>query len=217
VRTGQPAVNHLFGEDLFSYFAHQNPEAGQIFHRCLSSENHGSPLEAYDFSGVDLLVDVGGGRGTLLRAILEAYPTMRGILFERAEVIADVGAGRMELGLAERLTLRSGDFFSTVPRADAYLLRKIIHDWSDDEAARILATCRAALNEGGRILVVEHIVPEWDEWSGIKLGDLEMMVLTHGRERTVAEFRSLFATAGLRLERIIPTSSELRILEGSPR
>jgi hypothetical protein len=217
VRTGQPAVDHLFGADLFSYFADQNPEAGQIFHRSLASKNHGSLLEAYDFSGVDLLVDVGGGRGALLRTILEAYPTMRGILFERAEVIAEVGARRAELGLAERLTLLSGDFFSTVPRADAYLLRKIIHDWSDDEAARILATCRAALNEGGRILVVEQIVPEWDEWSGIKFGDLEMMVLTHGRERTVAELRSLFATAGLRLERIIPTSSELSILEGRPR
>jgi hypothetical protein len=216
VRTGQPAVDHLFGEDLFSYFAHQNPEAGQIFHRCLSSENHGSLLEAYDFAGVDLLVDVGGGRGALLRAILGAYPTMRGILFERAEVIADVGAGRSELGLEERLALMSGDFFSTVPPADAYLLRKIIHDWSDDEAARILTTCRAALNKGGRILVVEQIVPGWAEWSGIKLGDLEMMVLTHGRERTVAEFRSVFAMAGLRLERIIPTSSELSILEGSP-
>jgi hypothetical protein len=217
VRTGQPAVDQLFGADLFSYFAHQNLEAGQIFHRCLSSENHGSLLAAYDFSGVDLLVDVGGGQGTLLRAILAAYPTMQGILFERAEVIADVGARRAEIGLAERLTLRSGDFFSSVPRADAYLLRKIIHDWSDDEAARILSTCRAALNEGGRILVVEQIVPEWNEWSGSKLGDLELMVLTHGRERTAAEFRSLFATAGLRLEQMIPTSSALSILEGRRR
>jgi hypothetical protein len=217
VRTGQPAVDHLFGEDLFSYFAHQNPEAGQIFHRYLSSENHGDLLEAYDFTGVDLLVDVGGGRGALLRAILAAYPTMQGILFERAEVIEEVGARRTELGLEERLALLSGDFFSTVPPADAYILRKIIHDWSDDEAARILTTCRATLNEGGRILVVEHIVHEWDEWSGIKFGDLEMMVLTHGHERTVTEFRSLFATAGLQLERIVSTSSELSILVGSPR
>lgn len=217
VRTGQPAIDHLFGEDLFSYFAHQNPEAGQIFHRYLSSENHRYLLEAHDFSGVDLLVDVGGGRGALLRAILEAYPTMRGILFDRAEVIAEVEAQRTERGVAERLALLSGDFFSTVPPADAYILRNIIHDWSDDEAARILATCRAALNEGGRILVVEQIVPEWDEWSGIKLGDLEMMVLTHGRERTATEFQSVFATAGLRLERIISTSSELSILVGSPR
>ncbi|HZU13914.1 MAG TPA: methyltransferase [Chloroflexota bacterium] len=216
VRTGEPAIDHLFGEDLFGYFAHQNPEAGRLFHRTLSSERHESVLEAYDFSVTDLVVDVGGGQGTLLSALLETYPAVHGILFDRPEVIDALGARKTEMGLNERVALISGDFFSSVPPADVYLLRNIIHDWSDDEAATILTACRAAMNEGGRILVIEQIVPEWDSWSSIKFGDLEMMVLIHGRERTASEFRSLFQTVGLRLDRIIPTSSELRILEGLP-
>ena len=127
-------------------------------------------------------------------------------------MIAQVrAAGQMD----ERIALISGDFFAAVPPADAYLLRKVIHDWSDEESARILANCRHAMRRGGRVLVVEQVVPPWNEWSGIKFGDLEMLVLTHGRERTEAEFRALFAPAGLRLERIVPTTSDLSILEGS--
>jgi hypothetical protein len=139
---------------------------------------------------------------------------MSGVLFERPEVIEEVRARRAEFRLDDRIDLVSGDFFSAVPPADAYLLRNIIHDWSDEEAAIILAKCRDAMNPRGRVIVVEEVVPEWDEWSSIKFGDLEMLVLTHGRERTAAEFRSLFATGGLRLAGIIPTSSGLRILEG---
>ena len=217
VRTGEPAIDHLYGEDLFSYFAHQNPEAGARFHRTLSSGNHDTVLAAYDFSGVAVVVDVGGGQGRLLNALIGASPVLHGILFDRPEVIDEVRARREELGLDDRIELVSGDFFSAIPPADLYVLFNVIHDWSDDEAACILKTCRSAMLEGGSILVVEQIVPEWDEWSSIKFGDLEMMVLTHGRERTAAEFQSLFATAELRLERLIPTFSELSILEARPR
>jgi hypothetical protein len=214
VRTGQAAIDHLFGQDLFSYFASQDPEAGELFHRNFSAAGHDAVLAAYDFSTVALVADVGGGRGAFLGALVAAYPGLRGLLVERPEVIAQVRAAGTKGRLDERITLESGDFFTTVPPADVYVLRKVLHDWSDEESARILANCREAMHRGGRVLVIEQIVPEWDEWSSIKFGDLEMLVLTHGRERTETEFRALFAAAGLRLERVIPTASELSILEG---
>jgi hypothetical protein len=216
VRTGQAAIDHLFGQDLFSYFAAQDPQAGELFHRRLSAASHAAVLAAYDFADLAVVADIGGGRGTLLGALVAAYPRLRGLLVERPEVIAQVRASGMEGEghLDERISLIGGDFFAAVPPADAYLLRKVIHDWSDEESARILANCRHAMQRGGRVLVVEQIVPPWNEWSSIKFGDLEMLVLTHGRERTEAEFRALFTTAGLRLERIVPTASEVSILEG---
>jgi SAM-dependent methyltransferase len=216
VRTGETAVDHLFGEDLFSYFAHQNSEAGETFHRSLSSAPHQAVIDAYDFSDISLLVDIGGGEGTFLNALVRANPTMRGILFERPEVIQDVRARPEDFGLDDRIDLLGGDFFFEVPPADAYVLRNIIHDWSDEESAGILANCRLALRAGGRVLVIEQVMPEWNQWSSLKLGDLEMMLLTHGRERTEDEFRSLFAAGGLSLKRLIRTSSDLCILEGVP-
>ncbi|MBV9281724.1 MAG: NUDIX domain-containing protein [Chloroflexi bacterium] len=214
VRTGQAAIDHLFGEDLFSYFAHQDPDAGRVFRRYLASDPRVSVAEPYDFSGIGTLVDVGGGRGELLRAILRANPSIRGVLFERPEVIEEVRARRSELALDARIELVGGDFFRAVPPADAYVLRNIIHDWSDEESAIILGHCREAMKPGGRVLVVEQVVPEWDQWSSIKFGDLEMLVLVHGRERTESEFRSLLEAARLQLHRIIPTSSPHRIIEG---
>ena len=214
VRTGQAAVDHLFGQDLFSYFAAQDPQAGELFHRRLSAGGHAAVLAAYDFAGLEVVADLGGGRGTLLGALEAAYPRLRGLLLERPEVIAHVRAAGIEGRLDERIALISGDFFDAVPPADAYLLRKVLHAWSDEESARILANCRRAVRRGGRVLVLEQIVPPWDEWGGLKFGDLEMLVLTHGRERTEAEFRALFAAAGLRLARIVPTASEVSILEG---
>jgi hypothetical protein len=214
VRTGQAAIDHIFSRDLFSYFASQDPEAGELFHRRLSAARHDALLAAYDFSAVPLVADIGGGRGAFLGALVAAYPGLRGLLVERPEVIAQVGSSATEGRLNERITLVSGDFFAAVPAADVYVLRKVLHDWSDEESARILANCRNAMCPGGRVLVIEQIVPTWDEWSSIKFGDLEMLVLTHGRERTEAEFRALFTTAGLRLERVIPTAAELSILEG---
>jgi hypothetical protein len=213
VRTGQAAIDHLFGQDLFSYFAAQDPQAGELFHRRLST-SHEAVLAAYDFADLEVVADLGGGRGSLLGALVVAYPRLRGLLVERPEVIAQVRAAGTDGHPDERISLISGDFFAAVPPAGAYLLRKVLHDWSDEESARILANCRHAMPRGGRVLVIEQIVPPWNEWSGIKFGDLEMLVLTHGRERTEAEFRALFAAAGLRLARIVPTASELSILEG---
>jgi hypothetical protein len=214
VRTGQTALDHVFGQDLFSYFASQAPEAGELFHRHLSAARHDAVLAAYDFSDVGVVADLGGGRGAFLSALVAAYPGLRGLLVERPEVIAQVTVSATDGRLDERITPVSGDFFVAVPPADVYVLRKVLHDWSDEECVRILATCRETMRPEGRVLVVEQIVPPWEEWSSIKFGDLEMLVLTHGRERTEAEFRALFARAGLRLERVIRTASELSILEG---
>src|SRR5262249_12083043 len=151
---------------------------GELFHRRLSAASHEAVLAAYDFADLEVVADIGGGRGTLLGALVAAYPRPPGLLVERPAVIAQVRAAGLEGRLDERISLISGDFFAAVPPADSYLLRKVIHDWSDEESARILADCRHAMQRGGRVLGVEQIVPPWNEWSSIKFGDLEMLVLT---------------------------------------
>lgn len=168
-------------------------------------------LEAYDFSAFGTIADIGGGRGHLLRAILERVPGAQGILFELPQVIEDAAREGIP-----RTQLVAGDFFvDPLPAADAYLLMEIIHDWGDDDAARILAAVRRAAPTHARVLIVETLVPDSPGPGFAKTLDVIMLAITGGRERTPAEFETLLAGAGLRLERVIRTPSHYSIVEAT--
>ena len=174
-------------------------------------------LDAYEFGGIGRLVDAGGGNGSLLTAMLARHPEMRGVLFDLPHVAERAKADIAAAGLGDRCEAVGGSFFEAVPDgADAILLRHIIHDWSDADAVRILGNCARALAPGGRVLVVEMLVPEGNAPSLAKRFDLSMMVLPGGVERTEAEYRALFEAGGLTLSGITPTASPSFVIEGRP-
>lgn len=214
VRTGGCAFEQIYGAPLFDYLA-ANPEKGKLFDEAMTGV-HGrettAMLGAYDFSGIGVLVDVGGGNGEVITSILKRYPAMRGVLFDQPSVIERIRANPETGG---RCTATAGNFFQAVPPGgDAYLLRHIIHDWDDDKSVAILRNCRAAMGSNGRLLVVEGIVPPGNEPSLSKFFDLAMMVLPGGMERTEEEYRRLFAASGFSLKRIVPTTSWISVIEG---
>jgi hypothetical protein len=216
VRTGGCAFEHLFGAPLFDYLA-AHPDKGKLFDEAMTGV-HGretaAMLDAYNFSGIGVLVDVGGGNGEVITSILNRYPTVRGVLFDQPSVIQRHGPNVEPTG---RCTATAGNFFEAVPQgADAYLLRHIIHDWDDDKSIAILRNCRAAMGNNGKLLVVEGIVPPGNEPSVSKFFDLAMMVLPGGTERTEDEYRRLFNASDFSLKRIVPTKSWVSILEGEP-
>ena len=217
VQTGAPAFNHAFGTNLFEYLQ-QNTEAAGAFNRGmtdLSSLLAHAVLLAYDFSGISSLVDVGGGEGQLLRKILELNPGMTGAVFD-LPTTAEPANRCMTDG--ERCSYIAGDFFESVPHgADAYLLCGIVHDWDDHHAITILRNCRKATTKNGRVLLVETIVPDTNAASFSKLLDLNMMVMTGGRERTQSEFQALLDAADFKLKRIIPTLAPQSIIEACPK
>jgi hypothetical protein len=217
VRTGRDAFEKVLGAPVFDYLA-EHPEPAKVFDEAMVSvhgRETGAMLEAYDFSGIRVLGDVGGGNGSVLTAVLHRYPALRGMLFDLPGVGVRASANLRAAGLLERCQVIGGSFFEEVPAgADAYLLRHIIHDWDDERAARILRNVHRALGEGGKLLVVETIVPPGNEPSFVKLLDLAMLALPGGRERTEEEYRELFAAAGFRLTRAVPTSADVSVLEG---
>jgi hypothetical protein len=219
VRTGRPAHDHVFSMGVFENLA-QHPETVKLLNLSWLRHGFASNLGAtYDFSGIRALVDVGGGRGQSMVLLLKANPMMRGIILDLPYVIDDARAFVESEGLAQRCEVVSGDFFASVPPGgDAYLLRWILHDWDDAHAVAILKNCRRATEGRGKLLVLDRVVPERAEQDpAVFLGDLEMLVFSPGgRERTEAEFRSLFGEAGFKLKDIIPTNWELSIVEGAP-
>ena len=216
VRTGKSAWSQVHGEEVFSYFEN-NPEAGRIFNRAMSSFSGlatEAVLNAYDFSGIETLVDVGGGEGRILSGILEAYPKLRGVLFDLPYVIDDARERVAETRINDRVEFVPGDFFAAVPEgADAYIVKGIIHDWNDERAVTILKNIRHAMKRGGRVLLVEVIIAEGNNQNFGKLIDLEMLVSAGGKERTGNEYNELFARAGLKLNRIVTTESPYSIIE----
>lgn len=219
VRTGACAFETIHGVPLFDYLA-ANPEKGKLFDEAMTGV-HGretkAMLDAYDFAGVGVLADIGGGNGEVIASVLKRYPTMRGILFDRPAVVERSRANLDAAGLSERCAAVGGNFFASVPAgADAYLLRHIIHDWDDEKSVAILRNCRAAMGKGGRLLLVEGIVPPGNEPSVSKFFDLAMMVLPGGMERTEDEYRQLLAASGFALKRIVPTQSWISVIEGEP-
>ena len=176
-------------------------------------------VEAFDFSGIDRLVDVGGGRGVLLAAILRANPSLFGVLMDREAAISPARANLRAAGLGDRAECVAGDFFVSVPaNADAYVLSRVLHDWDDVDAGRILATCRHAMRPDSRLLIVEAILPERarDRPAAIRM-DLHMLVLLGARERTEAEFSALLHSSGFDVRRVVMTASPagLGVVEAS--
>jgi hypothetical protein len=219
VRTGRPAFEYAFGVPLFDYFA-AHPEPARIFDEAMASRSAAeieTVLDVYDFSDAGRIVDVGGGNGALLTAILETHPHAEGILFELPTVIERARVTLSGHPAVSRLRFEEGDFFDAVPSGgDVYLLKKIIHNWEDDRAEAILRACRRAMARDSRLLLIELVVPPGNEASFAKLLDLFMLVWPGGRERTEDEHRKILGAAWLSLTRIVPTKSPVSIIETAP-
>jgi hypothetical protein len=212
VRTGENAFRSVHGTDVWDYRA-ADAEEGAIFDGAMTAimlRANRHVLAAYDFGRFARVVDVGGGRGAFLGAVLDANPAMRGVLFDQPHVVEGAVVG-------ERCEVVAGSFFDAVPEgADAYLLKAVLHDWEDEDAVRILRRCRAAIPDHGAVLVVERDLGTANENADAKLSDLNMMVGPGGRERTGGEFATLFAAGGFALERTTPTAIGLSVFEGRP-
>jgi O-methyltransferase/methyltransferase family protein len=220
VQTGSPAFNHVFGTGLFDYLQ-QNADAADTFNQGmtnLSSMLAYAVMMAYDFRGVSSIVDIGGGEGKLLRKILELNPGMRGAVFDTPATIETANRDLSDGTRGERCLYIAGDFFESVPQgADAYLLCGVVHDWNDDRVITILRNCRTAMTKTGRLLLVDMLVPHTDSKSFSKLLDLNMLVMTGGRERTQAEFCGLLDSSDYRLTRIVPTMAPQSVIEAVPK
>jgi precorrin-6B methylase 2 len=196
------------------------PQAGELFNEAMTNltrPHAAAVLAAYDFAGIRTLADVGGGNGTLIAAILAAYPHLQGILFEQRDVLDSARQTLERAGVLSRCTLTEGDFFQSAPQGcDAYVLKDIIHDWEDERALVILENCRQAMGAGGKLLLVERAVPLGNAPAAGKLIDVAMLAITGGCERTEAEYHDLLARAGFQLTRVVPTPSEMVIVEAVP-
>jgi hypothetical protein len=219
IRTGEAGFPKVYGEPLFDYIGH-HPELGPLFDAGMTSF-HGhetqAMLDAYDLGDIKLLADIGGGNGLLLVAALRRYPQLRGMLFDLGHVASRARSGLQALGLEQRCAVVEGNFFESVPGgADAYLMRHIIHDWTDEQSIQILRSCRRVMPAHGRVLLVEFTVSGANQASLGK--DIDMMMLTFpgGMERTDAEYGALFEQSGFRLAKVTPTRSAVSVLEGRP-
>lgn len=218
VKTGEMPFLKAHGMPIFQYLD-RHPEDLEVFGESMSSLSQAENpaiTAAYKFPKGRTLVDIGGGHGSLLAAILKANPSLQGVLFDQGAVIARAENDKhvTARGIAQRCRLESGNFFEAVPKGgDAYIMKYILHDWSDDECVQILANCRTAMNEKGKVLVVDNVVSSGNEPSWGKLLDIQMLIIG-GRERTKEEFAALFAAAGLKLVRIVSTKCPLSIVEG---
>ncbi|MGB8029888.1 MAG: methyltransferase [Terracidiphilus sp.] len=214
IRTGEAAFDRVYGQNLFEYLAGK-PEESDAFNRVMAQEiSWTTPalLRAYDFSRVKRLVDVGGGHGLFLSQILAASPKLEGVLFDQPQVVA-VAEKHLKGEVAARIKIVKGSFFNSVPEgADAYLLKRILHDWNDQDAARILGNVRRAIPANGKLLLLESLVDSPVNPAG--LTDLVMLVIG-GRERTEADFRSLLESSGFSLRRIVPVGPH-SLLECQP-
>jgi ubiquinone/menaquinone biosynthesis C-methylase UbiE len=217
VRTGDIAFDKAFGMPVWEFFA-KNPENARVFNNAMSgvTAQANQALHAtYSFSGINTLVDVGGGHGALIISILERNPEMRGILFDSPPVIEGAQEAIAASVVAGRCQLVSGDFFQSVPEGgDAIILKWIVHDWNDEQSIAILKNCHRALPADGKLILVEAVVPPGNEPHFSKFIDLNMLVMTGGRERTEEEFRRLYEASGFRLTRVVPTASPSSVIEG---
>ena len=200
----------------FDYLATQ-PESAAIFNAAMTgytTQVHAAVTENYDFGSARVVMDVGGGHGALLALLLDEYPQLRGVLFDRESVVAGAHRTFAEFGVADRAQVVSGDFFAALPHgADITLLCAVIHDWDDERAASILRGVARVMPADGCVLIVDNVIPEGNEAHPGKLIDLEMLLMTGGRERTRREFEVLLGVAGLRIERVISTAVSISIIE----
>jgi hypothetical protein len=219
VQTGEIAFDHLFGMNVWQYRA-QHPREAQIFDEAmadLTAVATGAILASYDFSPIGTLVDVGGGNGGLMAALLKANPRMKGILFDAPHVVAGARRRMEAEGLTERCEILAGDFLASAPSGgDTYVLKNIIVDWDEERSLGILRNCHRAMTAQGKLLIIEPVILPGTEHSFRKFTDLVMLVMNGGRVRTEAEHRALLAAAGFRLTRLIPTPSEMSVIEAVP-
>ncbi|HEY6875370.1 MAG TPA: methyltransferase [Candidatus Dormibacteraeota bacterium] len=222
VRTGRPAYEHVFGRSRWEDLA-EDPEGAARFNAHMveiTTRVAAGFVRAYELDGIATVVDIGGGNGALLAAVLKANPAVKGVLFDLPAGLAGARQYLESAGVADRATLAEGSFFETVPTGDLHMLKSIVHDWDDERAAQILQACRRAMRPSGRLVLVERFLPERIEGSPSSLDaimlDLHMMVVLGGRERTTDEFRELLAKADLRMTRTIPAAAGFGIFEAVP-
>lgn len=219
VRSGRPAFADVLGASFFDYAA-IDAEWGAVFDAAMGDigrRTAAAVVRAFDFRGLDRIVDVGGGTGTLISAILRAAPNATGTIFDMPQVAERARQALRAEGLTARCEVVSGDFFEALPPgADAYVLSWVIHDWDDARAVTILANCRRAMSRGARVLLIESAMPEGDEPHLAKSMDIAMLVALGGRERTVAEYRILLDRAGFELRRVIRADSAMSVFEAVP-
>lgn len=212
LENGRPGFDQVTGQNWWEHLQ-SNPKMHTIFNeamRDLSASISPTVAASFDWSRFPVIADIGGGIGSQLSSILDAHPSCRGILFDQPEVVAEAP----DDGRIERV---SGDFFKEVPvQADAYVMRWILHDWSDEESVDLLTNVRKVATPNARLMVVESVIPETPEFDMGKWMDLNMMVMATGRERTATEFRDLLDQAGFALEQIVPTPSPLSVIVGKP-
>lgn len=215
VKSGETVIKKTSGREIWEYFEQDKAEA-KIFNDAMTTFSAlltPPVLEAYDFGGLGTLADIAGGHGFLLTSILKKHADLRGILFDLTGV-APAAKSRIEsLGLASRCEIVSGDFFTSVPAADNYLMKNIIHDWDDAHAVAILKNCAGAMRGKGKVILLELVISPGNEPHFGKFLDIEMLALASGRERTEAEYAGLFSAAGLRLSRVVPTKSAACLIE----
>lgn len=225
LKTGETGFEQAFGKPLFDYLA-EHPEEASIFSETMVGVHGREPpavAAAYDFSRFTSIVDVGGATGNMLVHILSRYARPRGILFDLSHVVAEAPTFIANHGLQDRISIESGSFFESVPkRHDAYLLSHIIHDWDEDECLTILGNCRCAVNDDGKLLLVEIVLPEGgtaqhgDVSMLVKIADMSMLVAPGGQERTASEYAELLEKADFRLTNVVPTNSDVSVVEAVP-
>ena len=217
-KTGKEGYDKTYGKPFFQHMT-EHPDRHAIYDKAMMVHGIAETepmLDAYDFSAFETVMDVGGGNGLMLAAILNRHPAVKGILFDLPAVADRANESFSDPDLSGRCQVVGGDFFTSVPSADVYVLRHIIHDWDDDDAVSILRNCRKAMNPEGRVLLVETVIPPMNEPCFGKWLDL-MMLIVGGRERTEEQYRRLLPRAGLELNRIIPTAHEISIVEAVER
>ncbi|HLM56895.1 MAG TPA: methyltransferase [Pyrinomonadaceae bacterium] len=223
LRTGETAFEYTHGTSFYQYLA-EHPETGHDFSQAMLDYARliaKAVVAGYDFSGVRRVVDIGCSHGRLLSAILRANPTVSGVLFDRPEVIGRAGERIRGTELADRAELVAGDFFESLPEGgDLYILSRILMDHDDDASVRLLQNCHRAMGAGGRVLIVQLLMPEQGGGGAREplfeaaVSDLNMLVLTGGRERTEGEYRTLLGRAGFRLARVVPSQALVSLIEG---
>ena len=206
----------MHGKESFDYFAEQ-PEHAELFNQTMTSISEltmATVVAGYDFSAYPAIVDVGGGHGTLLAAILAAAPASRGVLYDLPRVVASAPRLLRDHDVADRVRIAEGSFFDSVPGGgDAYVLKNIIHDWPDEKAVQILRNVRAAAGPRAVVLLIEMVIPDHDREFPGKWVDLEMLLNLSARERTAAEYRELLSKAGFQMTRVTQTASPLSVVE----
>ncbi|MGZ4325042.1 MAG: methyltransferase [Solirubrobacteraceae bacterium] len=224
--TGEPGFRQAHGCGFWEYLE-RHPQASGLISDSMSAAASfiaAAFVRSYDFGGIDQLVDVGGGHGMLMRAVLDAHPQLQGAVLDLPGVIEGTRARLADWGLTDRCEAIAGDFFEAVPAGgDAYVLSWILHDWDDQSAVRILANCHAAMGDAGRLLAIELVVPSGEQQASpdvdwlVKTTDVEMLAVVGGRERTAAEYGELYTSAGFQLTRIVPLKPlAWSVIEGSP-